>query len=88
MRMAYSSLHDFGTFLMNDEIKKGKQEFKDNFIVAYGTLASGEDGQHREISLKLLKRDLDLAKKHNVNEVVLYRLGGLNKKYIKKLKKY
>jgi hypothetical protein len=88
MRMAYSSLHDFGTFLMNDEIKKGKQEFKDNFIVAYGTLASGEDGQHREISLKLLKRDLDLAKKHNVNEVVLYRLGGLNKKYIKILKKY
>jgi hypothetical protein len=88
MRMAYSSLHDFGKTLMEDEIKKGKQEFKDNFILAYGTLATGEESSHKEISFKLLKRDLDLAKKYNVKEVVLYRLGGLNKKYIKILKQY
>ena len=88
MRMAYSSMHDFGKKIMEREIVKGKQIFGDKLILAYGTLATGALGTEKPISLKLLKRDLDLAKKHNIKEVVLFRLGGLNNSYIKLLKNY
>lgn len=88
MRMAYSSMHDFGDFLMNQEIKRGKEEFGNNFIMAYGVLCKGVLGWEKPIEISLLKRDLDLAKKYKVKEVTLFRLGGLNKKYIKLLEKY
>jgi len=88
MRMAYSSMHDFGIYIMEREIVKGKEIFGDKFIIAYGTLASGAIGTEKPISNKILKRDLDLAKKHKLKEVVLFRLGGLNKNYIKLLEKY
>ncbi|MBL7051613.1 MAG: hypothetical protein ISS01_00830 [Nanoarchaeota archaeon] len=88
MRMAYSSLHDFGNYLMEKEITKGKEEFGDNFIMGYGTLCVGILGWEKPISLELLKRDLDLAQKHNLKEVTLFRLGGLNKEYLKLIKNY
>ena len=88
MIMAYSSMHDFGEYIMNRELTKCKEEYGNKFIIAYGVLATGAQGTEKTISIKLLKRDLDLAKKHRLREVVLFRLGGLNKKYTKLLEKY
>ena len=88
MIMAYSSMHDFGKYIMNRELTKCKQEYGNKFIIAYGVLAPGAQGTEKSISLKLLKRDLDLAKKHRLKEVVIFRLGGLNKKYINLLENY
>ncbi|MFH1972928.1 MAG: hypothetical protein ABIJ18_05635 [archaeon] len=88
LRMAYSSMHDFGSYIMNREIKKGKDRFGNKFIIAYGVLAKGILGWEKPISAKLLERDLKLAKKHKLNEVAIFRLGGLNKEYIKIIEKY
>jgi len=88
MRMAYSSMHDFGSYIMDREVRKGKEMFGNRFIMAYGTLTSGILGWEKPIDIKLLKRDLDLAKKYRLKEIVLFRLGGLNQKYIKLLEKY
>ena len=88
MRMAYSSMHDFGSYIMNREIKKGKERFKNRFIIAFGVLAKGALGWEKPITVELLERDIKLARKHKINEVGIYRLGGLNKEYIKLLEKY
>lgn len=88
MKMHYSSMHDFSKNLLEHEIKKGKKLYGKNLIMAYGVLIPGILKTEKTISLKLLERDLKLAKKHNVNEVVLYRLGGLNRDYINLLRKF
>ena len=56
--------------------------------MGYGTLAVGILGWEKPMSLELLKRDFDLAQKHKLKEVALFRLGGLNKDYIKLIKNY
>jgi len=88
MRMAYSSMHDFGSYIMDREIRKGKEKFGNKFIIAYGVLAKGALGWEKPIKPRLLERDLKLAKKHKLNEVAIFRLGGLNKEYIKIIEKY
>ena len=83
IKMTYSSMHDFGKYLIEQQIIKGKNNYKNNFMLAFGVLTQGILGNEPAISTKLLERDLNLAKKHNLSEVVIFRLGGLSKKYLK-----
>ena len=76
-------MHDFGKYLIEQQIIKGKNNYKNNFMLAFGVLTQGILGNEPAISTKLLERDLNLAKKHNLSEVVIFRLGGLSKKYLK-----
>ena len=56
--------------------------------MAYGIIASGVGGINLILSFKQLDKDLSLAKDNKVKEAIIFRLGGLNKKYLDIIKKY
>ncbi len=85
IKMFYSSMVPFS--------RKTKDKMLENlskkgFIVALGTITKGEAGNEPILSPEELDKDLAILKKNNVKEVIIYRLGGLNKNYIRILKKY
>jgi hypothetical protein len=86
IKMFYHSMHNFSTKFVKEEFKRGVKGFKDNYIVAIGTIAKGIKGTEPLLKEKLLKEDLMLAKQAGVKEVIIFRLGGLNKKYLRLLK--
>lgn len=58
------------------------------YLVGLGTIAEGIGGFEHILSPKKLNSDLKAAKKAKVKEVVIFRLGGMNKKYADIVKKY
>ena len=86
--MFYSSMHRTKAarnyFIF--KLKKIKKKFP-KLTVALGTLAKGILGSEPVLSPKALEKDLKLMKELSINEITLFRLGGLNKDYIKVLKK-
>ncbi|MEM4244597.1 MAG: hypothetical protein QW404_01180 [Candidatus Nanoarchaeia archaeon] len=88
IRMVYHSMRRFDEPFILSEIKRGKKQFGKNFIVAYGTIAKGIKGHERILSPSQLEKDLKIAKKLGVKEVVIYRLGGLNNDYVSVIKKF
>jgi len=83
IKMFYHSMHNFSTKFVKEEFNRGVKGFKDNYIVAIGTIAKGIKGTEPLLKEKLLKEDLMLAKQAGVKEVIIFRLGGLNKKYLR-----
>ena len=88
IRMMYHSLHRFNEKVMIGEIKINVKKYKDRFLLAYGIIASGVGGINLILSFKQLDKDLSLAKDNKVKEAIIFRLGGLNKKYLDIIKKY
>lgn len=88
IKMVYHSMHRFDEQFITSEIRRGKKQFGKNFIVAYGTIAKGMDGNEPLLSPSQLSKDLSIAKKSGVNEVIIYRLGGLNNDYVSVIKKF
>jgi hypothetical protein len=88
IKMVYSSMHDIGETLIRAEIKSLKKEFGNRLCIGLGVTAIGILGNEPIISLKLLERDLKICKDLGVEEVIIFRLGGINKSYAKLLKKY
>lgn len=88
IKMAYHSLHHFNKDFIINELKRGKKEFGDNFLIAYGTIAKGIENRGALLSLTQLKEDLRIAKETGIKEVIIFRLGGLNKKYLKIIKNF
>lgn len=86
--MVYHSLHHFNKEFIQTELKRGKKEFKSNFLVALGTIATGIHGTEPKISLKQLEQDLETVKRCGIKEAVLFRLGGLDRRYAKVLRKF
>ena len=66
----------------------GLKERGSQFVLGLGTIATGVQGNEPLLSKKSLKRDLTLAKNLGVREVVIFRLGGLNKKYKEVLEEF
>lgn len=87
IKMIYHSLHNFKENFIKEKLKQGRKEFGSNYLVAYGTIAVGIHGNDSIISTKQLKKDLQLAKEAGIKEVVIFRLGGLNKKLANLLEK-
>jgi hypothetical protein len=56
--------------------------------VGIGLIAKGVGPTDSVYSPKELDADLQLCKKKNIKEVIIFRLGGLNKNYLKTIKKY
>ena len=79
--------HNIENFL-EKQISIGKGAFGNDFIVALGTIAAGINGNEPKLSPEELERDLKIVKNNGINEIVIFRLGGLNKKYINVIKKY
>lgn len=88
IKLVYHSMHSFDERFITSEINRGKKQFGKNFIVAYGTIAKGIDGTEPLLSPSQLSKDLSIAKKAGVKEVIVYRLGGLNKDYLSVIKSF
>jgi len=88
IKMVYHSLHNFKEDFIRDELKKGKEEYKNNYLAAFGTIAVGINGKDPILSADQLEKDLQLAKDIGIKEVIIFRLGGLNKKYVDVLRKF
>ena len=81
-------MHDFGESFLRREIKQAKKRFGKRLHIGLGTLTHGILGNEPVISLKILERDLRICKELGIEEVILFRLGGMNKEYQKVLEKF
>lgn len=89
IKMVYHSLHHFiNQEFLEKEFKRGVKEYGKNYLMALGTIALGIHGTDPILSLKQLNSDLQLAKKSGIKEVIIFRLGGLNKTILPFLRKY
>ncbi len=88
IKMIYHSTHKFNGEFIFDEMKHGRKERGERFLVAYGTIAKGIQRNEPILSLEQLKKDLLLAKRAGIKEVIIYRLGGLNRQYADILKQF
>jgi hypothetical protein len=68
-------------------IKKSQQN-KEDIAVGLGAIAKGILGNEPILSTEKLDTDLSFCQKHNIPNVVLFRVGGLNQEYAEILKKY
>lgn len=88
IKMLYHSLHNFSDDFLNEELSRGRRDLGDNFLVAYGTITTGISGREPLLSLPRLKKDLELAKKAGIKEVIIFRLGGLTLSTARLLKQF
>ena len=86
--MAYSSDFKIAPIkaLLN-KISSGKK-FKDRLEIGLGCIASGILRIEPILKPGKLERDLKICKKFGIKKIVIFRLGGLNKQYVRVLKKY
>ena len=77
---------DISNFL-DKQIKYEKNIFGE-IILGLGTISTGVKGDEMILTPKELKRDLRIARNNKVDEVVIFRLGGLNKEYLKVMESY
>ncbi len=89
IKMVYSSMMPFSTeSFIRSEIKFYKEKYGKSFMVGLGVLAVGINKNEALISAENLERDLKICKELDVGGVVIYRLGGLNREYLKVIKKF
>ncbi|MDO8656748.1 MAG: hypothetical protein Q7K45_05920 [Nanoarchaeota archaeon] len=88
IKMFYRSMHHFSDDFLRKELQRGKQEYGARFIPSFGVIMSGIMGNEPVLSPKQLEHDLQIAKKVGIKEVIVFRLGGLEKEYGKVLKKF
>lgn len=86
IKMFYHSMHNFNKKLFQEALQKGRKKWGNNFIPSFGAIAVGIQGNESILTVKQLKNDLRLAKETGIEEVILFRLGGLNKEYLKMLR--
>ena len=65
----------------------GKSFAKKGFKIGLGCIATGIYGDEKTISPEKLGKEISRAKAYNANEVIIFRLGGLNEEYISEIKK-
>lgn len=73
---------------LEKQIQIGKRQFGKDFMVALGTIATGINGDEPILKPEELERDLKILKKNGISEVVVFRLGGLDKGYVNVIKKH
>ncbi|MBU2589201.1 MAG: hypothetical protein KKA65_05275 [Nanoarchaeota archaeon] len=87
-KMVYSSVHDFNEKFIKAQMQCGVQKYDNKFIIGLGVLATGINENEPIMSKERLERDLKLAKESGLKEVIIFRLAGLNKGYLKVISKY
>jgi len=75
---------------LNEKIKKNLKDIKnkENYSISLGTLAIGILGNEPILSPKNLEKDLEFVKKAGFDKVIIFRLEGINKKYIEVINKF
>lgn len=87
-KMFYSSVHDFNEDFIKAEMRCGVKDYGKKFIMGLGVLTTGINQDEPVMSKERLERDLRIAKESGLNEVILFRLGGLNEEYLGIIEKY
>ncbi len=85
--MWYSSMN---SRIMNKNIRKNLLKIKDkeNYSISLGTIATGVLGNEPILSPQKLEKDLGFVRNAGFDKVIIFRLGGLNKKYIQIINKF
>jgi hypothetical protein len=75
---------------VNKNIKKNliKLKNKNQYSISLGTIAHGIFGNEGILSPDALEKDLEFVKKAGFKKVIIFRLEGLNKDYLKVIKKF
>ena len=79
----------YTSMIKNKTIKEKIKEHiarNHSFQVGLGTIARGILGDEPILSPKELEKDLDFLHRKKIKRAVIFRLGGLNKEYMKKIK--
>ncbi len=88
LKMVYHSVHNFDEDYIRSKMKEGVKLYGANYGVGYGTISKGVAGNEPILSSVQLEKDLEIAKDCGINEVVVFRLGGLNREYSKVIGKF
>lgn len=80
VKMLYHSLHSFTNEFLTKQLRLGKINYP-HFIPAFGTITKGITKKEPILSPQQLLTDLKNAKKNQIEEVIIFRLGGLTKEY-------
>lgn len=85
--MWYSSMF---SEILNKKIKSNLKNIKNknNYSISLGTIATGILGNEPILSPENLEKDLHFVNKAGFKKVVIFRLEGLNKKYVRVLEKF
>jgi len=85
--MWYSSMcSEFVNRHIRKHLKKLKD--KDKYSISLGTIDFGIFGNEPKLSFEKMERDLDFVKSVGFRNVVIFRLGGLDKDYVCVLEKF
>lgn len=88
--MCYSSIIKNKSLLkkIKKYIAKRSLGLGNNFQVGLGAIAVGIHGNEPILTAENLDKDLSFCKQNKIDSVVIFRLGGLNKLYLEKIRKY
>ena len=86
--MYYTSMHKSLSHHLLNNVKSLHTKYGNSLHVGLGTIATGILGNEPILSPQNLERDLHNMKKIGIKEVVIFRLGGLDKEYVKVLTKF
>jgi hypothetical protein len=86
IKMQYPSMAPISDKDYKNYIKKAKRKYKKDFILALGVIAKGIKRDEPILKPKQFDHYLNLSK--GIKEIIIYRLGGLNKDYLKAINKY
>jgi len=73
---------------MKELLLENAQKYQENMYIGLGTIIQGIHGNEPILSPKNLDKDLNFLKQNNIKNAVIFRLGGLNKNYMKVIRKY
>lgn len=86
IKMYYSSMLKIPQSRVRKKIEEYSYMYSDNLVIGLGCIAIGILGRERLLTPKELENDLRLCK--DVNEIVIFRLGGLNQEYLDVIKEF
>ena len=88
IKMVYTSMHNYDKEKLSNRLKEYATKYGPKFLVGLGTIAPGIIGTEPKLSPEDLDTDLEMCRDAGVEEVVIFRLGGLNKRYADVIKKF
>lgn len=88
IKMFYHSLHNFSEDFLRRELEKGFKKRGEIFLIGFGTTAQGIHETERILLPEQLRNDLEIVREIGIKEVVIFRLGGLNKKFVEILHRF
>jgi len=88
IKMIYTSHLKLPRTLIENKIKNLSGKYP-NLKIGLGLITHGvEEVRLSILTPQQLKEDIKLCKKYKIKEIIIYRLGGLNKNYIKTIQEF